>query len=65
MSKWIKCSDRLPEEGQRVLASRVNEPLHVDYMIDLSPAPPIWACIMEDEYAEITHWMPLPEPPNE
>ncbi len=64
-SKWISVKDRLPEEGERVLIYRIGEPLSIDYMIDLTPKPPIWACLYEDEMYKVTHWKPLPEPPND
>lgn len=62
-NSWISVKDRLPEEGELVLIHRSGERLSVDYMIDLSPEPPAWACILDDEFAKVTHWMPLPEKP--
>ncbi len=62
---WIKCSERLPQEGKRVL-------VFSDY---------VQCKIYEKEYGfydgtthcycpegrldKVTHWMPLPGPPNE
>lgn len=64
MSEWISVEDRLPEEGERVLIHRIGEPISIDYTIDLTPEPPIWACLWDDEWAKVIHWMPLPEPPK-
>jgi len=60
MSKWIKCSDRLPEDDVLVLATdgnsvgigRCNWGI-VEYL---------W--IIQREFGKITHWQPLPEPPE-
>lgn len=65
MSEWIGVEERLPEEGVLVLIHRTGERLSVDYLIDLSPEPSIWACLRHDEMYKVTHWMPLPESPNE
>jgi hypothetical protein len=62
---WIKCSERMPDEGVSVLVWQ-------DY------PPCCWTAHMEDdgEYqtwheegdgyqlGHITHWMPIPDPPQ-
>lgn len=69
--KWIKCSERLPEFGDRILAYysgsfyevlRCVEGRHDDYGL--------CEVIFVDEHddkadEEFTHWMPLPEAPKE
>lgn len=64
---WIKCSDRLPEEGLPVLTFDPKDELRVDYVL-LFPdgeEPYIWACKLVTDWARVTHWMPLPEPPKD
>lgn len=67
MSKWIKCSERMPEEGKPVLfVSSIGGRVHNNvYEWDGRT----W-CDFRADYNELsmdvfTHWMPLPEPPQE
>lgn len=64
LNEWVSVKDRFPEEGTLVLIYRKDEPLSVDYMVDLSPEHPIWACLLQDEMYKVTHWMTLPKPPK-
>lgn len=61
MTDWISVKDRLPEKWCPVLVSNgllVNE----GYLDDQGK----WKRFDEDFYifSEITHWMPLPKPPE-
>lgn len=69
-SPWIKCSERLPENGQSVIAYQKSD-------VDFETASLYYVVSgyfngqkfnlddgSSDEYP-ITHWMPLPEPPKE
>lgn len=57
MSEWIKCTENLPEQGVKCLVFD-SETKYISINI-----------IMEDGkwYVgyNITHWMPLPQPPKE
>ena len=67
---WIKCSENLPDDGQLVIAFM---PAQED------EDPGYWMMFIgtfEDEYWEdtggetynlmhVTHWLPLPQPPEE
>lgn len=61
MSKWIKCSERMPEELEDVL---VTDGRSVEVMyLRLG----LWYVTSQDSAIcgdEVTHWMPLPEPPE-
>lgn len=61
MSEWISVSERLPEDGVRVLAWDKREQSWRIAYIDT-----IWHMVGFDDDTPIcvTHWMPLPEPPE-
>lgn len=64
---WIKCSDRLPELGKRVLVCFIGgisgvELLKVDCLIKYHNNNPEWQYTSGPN--RITHWMPLPPPPK-
>lgn len=70
---WIRVEESLPEEGTRVLTLDLNSPIHPEYRIDYLilvsknsefPEGYLWACRLADDYAKVTHWMPLPKPPE-
>lgn len=69
MSDWIKCSDRLPKVGERVLVCSVYGAVqHCAYYRDADDDNDFW----QDTYDladgraldEVTHWMPLPAAPT-
>jgi hypothetical protein len=53
MSEWIPVSERLPDEEARVLATDGTDVFDSEYMSGN------W-----EWCADVTHWMPLPEPPK-
>jgi hypothetical protein len=70
---WISIKERLPMKNKRVL---VYESLHKEVTIGEAPIGDdgFWSIVESfDQYsrdcsgisADITHWMPLPEPPKE
>lgn len=71
MSEWIKCSDRLPDIEQRVLAiseeSSEEENMHVGWREKDRFHEKGWYWTHYDylEWYRVTHWMPLPQEPTE
>lgn len=63
MSEWIKCSDRLPEEGVKVLTYlQWDDEYKLNYIVNCPH--PIWACVLEREEYKVTNWMELPPKPQ-
>lgn len=65
MSEWIYVKDRLPPQYESVLiAVKENDKYEVDFgYIDERGE---WTIFSDFDIGhEITHWMPLPEPPKE
>lgn len=61
-SGWIPVKDRLPAEGDEVLAYDGHETCLVVYVPYVDGEPGRW--VSSDGYpVRVTHWMPLPEPP--
>lgn len=69
--KWISVKDRLPDTAERVLVcktwnGRVYKPEY-GYYQDYPNQKGCWYVITEFGYypqREVTHWMPLPQPPK-
>jgi len=57
--KWIKCSERMPENEQTVLVWHG----HYEYQEILEWTGKQWSPLYYSPY-RITHWMPLPDPPE-
>ena len=62
MPKWIPVTERLPEDGAEVLAWSRKGFAYVDWFIDGK-----WKVngLVDDKHEFVTHWMPLPDPPEE
>ena len=57
MNEWISVEDRLPENNKHYLIFNDNCVLFARYK-DKAWQDGIWF------YRNVTHWMPLPEPPK-
>lgn len=67
MSEWISVKDRLPEKSQAVLAfSRDKVQQIAELRDDISGMHRYkWDCDTYDLESDwVTHWMPLPDPPE-
>lgn len=61
MSTWISVNDRLPSKGEQViilLSSRVIP--EIGYQMS-----GYWFSEFDDEPRAVTHWQPLPDPPED
>ena len=65
--RWIPVSERLPEKGKTVLVYRKSEYVGVEEscMDRLEEIGKCTLWIGTSGWFEVTHWMPLPEPPEE
>lgn len=63
---WISCSERMPEPGVNVLVTDgINQMVTWHEVID---GKAMWVdnfiVYVNVRFGEVTHWMPLPEPPG-
>lgn len=75
MGEWISVKDRLPELFKDVLTCDVDGKIIINWLDELEVDGKItinWLDELEEDicyfaYAgkTVTHWMPLPEPPEE
>jgi hypothetical protein len=71
--KWISVKERLPENPQNVLCWLGDVVLMGTYYADIINTNERWAFFFSDNGRQrddywqslLTHWMPLPEPPND
>jgi len=63
MSEWISVKDRLPKENEEVLAFSgfIFYALNVNHLYENG----FFDLVEEIVYQNVTHWMPLPNPPEE
>ena len=66
VGKWISVKDRMPEPGVNVLARcfyHERWQMFVCYVSKRNLGN--WYTGVAGQWAQVTHWMPLPEPPEE
>lgn len=61
--KWISVDDRLPERDTDVLVFGEHMNTQVGFLFSSNE---LWFLTLMDmdEIVDVTHWMPLPEPPE-
>lgn len=59
LPKWIPVTERLPEQYQSVIVWTSDKELG-----EAEHDGKHFRWTYDDEYANVTHWMPLPEPPG-
>ena len=62
--QWISVDDRLPEDGVRVLAAYDDGVVRIGICRGYFPAVMSKKHEKAFGFAEVTHWMPLPEMPK-
>ncbi len=62
IQQWISVKERLPEKGVDVLTVSKNE--HESYYMVDSFVDGDWFLQGVGKITQVTHWMPLPEPPE-
>ncbi len=60
-TRWIPVSEGLPEAGVEVLLFDDYSDYLTDRLLRVENGEPVWMC----DYDYVTHWMPLPNPPEE
>lgn len=68
IQKWISVKDRLPEYGVPVLVADTRDGFVSMFSLEKRPNNKSYWFNGEDwwlDQEEITHWMPLPQPPKE
>ena len=71
MSEWVSVKDRYPPECQEVLTfDKISHHTVVMYLVYTKKGEPLFYSNAEypEEHTrldEVTHWMPLPNPPEE
>lgn len=79
--RWIKCSDEMPKEGEMVLFATRRKKLYGDGGYErpevecgnrtVIGSKGSWSVAYDMYYGDhwpdedVTHWMPLPEPPHD
>lgn len=58
---WIPITDRLPESGQRVIVCRKDGRVEQGVYLGVNG----WWKVYGTNTKSITHWMPMPAPPEE
>ena len=65
MSQWIKCSERMPEFYCSCLVCDDHEDMAIAMPNNLDAGERKGFIMSNGEIFVATHWMPLPEPPQE
>ena len=56
--KWISVEDRLPEQGEKAICIAADGDMMIGKYTE-------WGWMFPCYFEELTHWMPIPQPPKE
>ena len=62
--RWIPVSERLPDNWKPVLTIDMSESTRVPVPAFYDPETSLWSTHLPNYDLWVTHWMPLPEPPE-
>jgi hypothetical protein len=63
---WISVKERLPKDNIQVLMyDVVNDEVYIGRYLYSQPSFPVFGSFGRGRTFDITHWMPLPEPPKQ
>ena len=57
VQEWISVDDRLPEQGEEAICIAADGDMMIGKYTE-------WGWMFPCYFEELTHWMPLPEPPK-
>ena len=58
VQEWISVDDRLPEQGEKAICIDADGDMMIGKYTE-------WGWMFPCYFEELTHWMPIPEPPKE
>ena len=56
--KWISVEDMLPEQGEEAICINADGDMMIGKYTE-------WGWMFPCYFEELTHWMPIPQPPKE
>ena len=57
VQEWISVDDRLPEQGEKAICIDADGDMMIGKYTE-------WGWMFPCYFEELTHWMPIPEPPK-
>ena len=57
VQEWISVNDRLPEQGEEAICIAADGDMMIGKYTE-------WGWMFPCYFEELTHWMPIPEPPK-
>ena len=66
MTEWVSVKDRLPPEDVNILGAIIEcrETVKIIHVDIVSRVDQEWGYALNPKHGKVTHWMPLPNPPE-